>query len=190
MPSFWQSCCNIYEQEPEEARMRSLTALIWIFTLVGCGKMPKSKSSSSDDIDTISNPAITAGELELHAARDYNPDQWEHGQLINYIKGWFDVPAQIDVTQGESATGWVSLYVGTRKFCYQGSSASNGTKFILKHEKTAPDVDCESTLSNFAFDRKVFIGQGDSIKLSVNGGGCGQNCYRTEVRALIIPRQE
>jgi hypothetical protein len=171
--------------------------LIFIMMLVtACSK---NEGEVTLDEPATTNPGITepvqevAKDIFLTASRDYNPSDWNNDQLTVSVGSDYVIPIELLVQSGNSATGWASLIIGPQKFCYQGNasnnSTANGTKFVLKKVKTNINVDCFNNSDNGNIIATVTIASGETVSLSVNGGGCSNNagaCIFTEVEAKIL----
>lgn len=173
--------------------MKTLVFLISALILVSCGKS-KNKSSSSGALDVSNgNVVVTPTDLSFTASRDYNPSSFNSYNDTIDVPGNYQVPSQINVVFGNSATGWLSLVIGNRKFCYQGNASNNqvanGTKFLIKWEKSNINEDCTSGNFKIPFNNSLTVAKDDVIGLSVNGGGCSSNagtCLYTEVTVTIL----
>lgn len=168
-----------------------LLMLMLIFLVVSCAK----KSSSSSNKSSVDTPAISVDpeDILLSASRDYRPSDWNNDERKLEFAASFLIPEEVDLIAGNSATGWMSLYVGSRKFCYQGNGANNssiGDKFILKHEKLSLEEQCHNSTDNIEFSAIADVELGDEVKLVINGGGCSSICEYTEVEVLLELDQE
>lgn len=159
-----------------------------IYFIVSCANDTSTEVNSS--AETGISPIVP--EISINASRNYNPSKWYDFNKI--VESNFEsiVPNEIHVITGNSGTGWVSLIIGSRKFCYQGNASNNqtldGDKFILVIEKSNVDSQCSSSTDKINANRSVTIKQGDIISLSVNGGGCSNSagtCVYTEVATEI-----
>lgn len=162
---------------------------------------PPITADTNHDLDIDSDtplsptPVFQPEVLLISASRDYNPSHWNNYQGIASFDGIIKIPLTIDVTAGNSGTGWTTLQIQERKFCYQGvamnNQTANGHLFVLKKEITNQQDSCHNSLSQIELiDRKVIINKGDQIILEVNGGGCSSvhgSCMYTEVSMEIIP---
>ena len=168
-----------------------LSLLFIALFFVGCGSKNSSGSAANDTSTTA--PVTPVGEdFAITASRTYNPSSWSNGSYTASFPAFYRVPLQIQVISGNSGTGWSSLVVGDRKFCYQGNASNNhtpnGNLFMLKNERTSVSTDCSSGSNIIVFDQNISLQSGTQISLSVNGGGCSNSagaCLNTQVSAVI-----
>lgn len=169
--------------------MPKLIFLLLLTLLFSCGGSKK-VGNNSDTSDAVNDTApISATDIEISASRDYNPSSWNDFELQAAASANYSVPLELEVIAGNSGTGWASLYIGNRKFCYQenapNNNTNNGTKFILIKEKSNLSTECYQNQDNIAYNQQVNVSKEDSIRLSINGGGCGPFCMFTEAHAVI-----
>lgn len=112
--------------------------------------------------------------------------------------GYYQVPKSISLSYGNSGTGWASLRAADRKFCYQGTAsnnnARNGDRFILKSEKSSLSEPCHENHSNIGYDKSLYLRQGESVNLSIPGGGCSlsspASCLDTKAQLVLLFKQK
>lgn len=166
--------------------MKNLLLILCLILLASaCGK----KRKSSPVADVIQAPI--AVDIVLSASRTYGPSSWSNGLLTAPATANYEVPERVDIDFGNSGTGWLSLVIGNRRFCFQGNasnnSTANGTAFLLIREKAVVTEDCHTNLHNQPANRIVQISQGTEIRLSIPGGGCSSGaCQDTGVELRLI----
>lgn len=172
---------------------RVLNILTLLFLITACGKShiefdlpPKKKDAppKTSSFDTL--------DFTLSASRDYGPSSWNDDEKVAENTGNYLVPEEIEVIAGNSGTGWVTLVINDRKFCFQGNASNNssmdGDKFVLKHEKSRLDRECHESAYTIAHSPHIFITKGDELTFSINGGGCSElesTCVYTETEIGI-----
>lgn len=173
-----------------------LLAIIFTALILSSCLDSDSSPEELDENEQTPPPPVELREINMNASRDYNPSSWHHHDKISQQSGDFLAPESLPVLAGLPGTGWASLYIGERKFCYQGDGSSNsagdGTQFILVKEKAQLSPPCHSAGQDIEFNREVEIQKDMELRLEVNGGGCSSSqntCVYTEVQAIISPNQ-
>ena len=170
--------------------IRKIALIALVFTISSCDQdRQRTIIQSGGDGNGKSSQALR--EISLNASRDYRPSSWNNYEDNAEQTGEFLIPEIISTIEGNTGTGWLSLAIGERKFCYQGDARNNnsgdGDSFIIKKEKTDLNEDCFKNSNDQNYALEVLINEGDSVTLSVNGGGCGSLCEYTEVVAKLSP---
>jgi hypothetical protein len=160
--------------------------LLIIILLVSCGDRRETTIEPRRD--------FSSGDITLKASRTYNPNNWFPANMTSSITGDFTMPSVINVQNevGNAGTGWTSITVGDRKFCYQGDAASDvdtSDQFFLIKEKNNILANCNDPAGDITFDLIVIVEQGDLIKMELHGGGCSLinpiTCQNTEIGAVL-----
>ena len=129
----------------------------------------------------------------IKASRSYGPDSHERFEHILNYGSFFKLPKHIDVVDGSSGDGWLSLIVGERKFCYQGnryySDDTFGDKFIYSGELVNLSDKCYSKVFEEYKDDSVYSEYGDILVARIEGGGCDY-CEYTEVEFELVATDE
>ena len=169
--------------------MKSLFSLTLISLL---GLLSSCLSTGEDPFEDGVNRSPLLRSIEVSASRDYNPSRWQNGVIAVEQNGLFHLPTELQVLAGHIGTGWASISIGGRKFCYQGNASSNnqddGTSFQLRFEKLSPNDECHHASTNIPYQRDISLQSGQLITLQVHGGGCGTSCNFLELEARINPR--
>lgn len=161
-----------------------IKSLSLILLLAACG----GKDHTSYTTYLTEEAEALPADIVITASRTYSPSSWDSFERTSQVEGVFEVPKRLLVLEGNSGTGWASLIIGDRKFCYQGTAKSNSHTsdvFELKREKSSLSEDCFGSSGNLTADREVSIWKDDKIKFEINGGGCGSKCSETEALAVI-----
>lgn len=162
--------------------------LLWLLllTFLSCGDTSDPESIAPTVAQEIQR------DISFTVRRYYNPSTW-----LNYTEEVVKttearMPIEIEVTEGNSGKGWLSIVTPERKFCYQGNATNirtaNGTRYILIKEKSVLSEDCELTVNDQLFDREITLVQGEQIHVTIHGGGCSQTpntCLTTTARGNI-----
>ena len=123
----------------------------------------------------------------VQAERFYAPSDWGNGELL-IGAGLYEVPSRIATLVGISGTGWASVTVGNRQFCYQGRNA-NSTEFRYRGEKPAGQ-DCH--LGSLKKTGSILLVTAQTtLVVRIDGGGCNSLCTHTvavfELRGIAQP---
>ena len=157
------------------------TLLTLILALSGCGKDHHTTTVVDRTTEnTIVQDSLEFKDVEIGASRTYNPSSWDN-RTFEVEKGFYELPLELEVLNGNSGTGWASVIVGDLRYCYQGNALNNntlGTSFSLKGQVNNSFECFQKTPLNYG--RVLFIEKG-TIEIQVNGGGCGSICANTEV---------
>lgn len=136
------------------------------------------------------DPNLTEiSEFTLLSSREYSPSNWVEDNLTHKGEYVYMVPTEVLLLTGNSGTGWMSLTMGNRKFCYQGNAQTVndiGDKFILVKEKSDINESCLTQNLDISFNTQVTLKNNDQVKLRVDGGGCNNNCFFTEVEIDFV----
>lgn len=181
--------------------------LLIMLLLISCGRTKDRNTlvlppevpaeSSTETTPEVVEPEapIIPQELILYASRDYNPSVFnpQTGTIIG--TGTFIVPDELIVVSSNSnaGTGWASLIISDRKFCYQGNASNantmNGSKFLLKHESVLTEECHLKVIAKPELDSEIELKDKDSATLSVHGGGVSASIRGfIEVIAQISPK--
>lgn len=141
--------------------------------------------------------------ISVTASRTYGPSTFSNGTVKVVKNGLYKMLPEYTVNQGNAGTGWLSVIMHNgEKLCFQGkapNSSSVNKVFSFKYKKLTGTESTEcfnlaGTIdglmdSHAEFDLVYGAGislmEGDQIKATVNGGGCGSLCQTTEVSVTL-----
>ena len=178
----------------KEVDMRFLSILFVMGLLVSCGDNATNATPLEDlspeikplpeDLDPPGNNPIEKDLVIFEASRDYNPSAWHSDRQIANFEGEYIVPEEVFIAEGNAGNGWMTLVVGNTKYCYQGNARSSrhyGDSFKLKYAKEIDGGPCYSNQDTFEAVETTQITLDDELVLSVDGGGCSDQCEYTIV---------
>ena len=130
--------------------------------------------------------SVEAVEIAITASRDYSPSTFSP-QTYSLRAGVYELPQSLDLVQGHGGTGWVSLIVDGKRYCYQFNGRNNGDagdQAIYAGAKLNPASECFVGMrSNEPLD--ILLPAAANAELAVNGGGCSSSCTLTVVESSI-----
>lgn len=170
-----------------------LKSIFWPFVaLLMTLSLSSCLSQGEESAEQINRRSPVLAPIKLSASRDYNPSRWQHGVISVSRPGLFAVPSELQLVAGHVGTGWASINVAGRKFCYQGNALHNndshGSAFLLRFEKLSPQDQCHDATTNIPYNRQVMLSSNQLITLQVHGGGCGSSCGFIEIEMQMNPR--
>ncbi|MCO4753434.1 MAG: hypothetical protein KC478_03080 [Bacteriovoracaceae bacterium] len=159
------------------------TVLSGLILFLSCGE------SIDPDRDSSTLP-FAVDEIEMVATVDFSPLESTPREFQIGFPARLQAPQGLAVIRGNSGTGFTSLIIAERKFCYQGNAVSEstlgGNQYFLAFE-TDSFLDC--SLGGIAsFDPEVEVRSGDTLRLEIETPGCSiefETCIFTQVRAEI-----
>lgn len=159
-------------------------ASVTLLVLVSCG---------DDSGDRDFSIALPTDEITLVSTIDFEPIQRESGFYTVQSQGTFEIPALIEITRGNTGTGFASLVIGQRKYCYQGQAIDereiNDQGYFFLYQKENILTGCSGLDRGIAiFEPRVNVVSGDQIRLTIESGGCileENTCIPTEAKVVL-----